>query len=472
MLQGMEHSDVIVIGSGLGGLASGVLLAKRGMKVLVLEQSAVPGGCLQSYQRRGLWYDTGVHYIGGLGEGHSLHSQFEELGLADLPWVRMDECFDHVVIGGSEYCIAQGFDNFVDVLAQQFPTERESLKAFVSRMQNISPDDMDVNAWQYMHETFADVRLIDAICGPMMRIELRKDTLPLFSMLHALRGYIESSWRLKGHGNMIVDRLTAQIKNAGGAVRCNSKVVGLQTEGELIKKVVTEDGSEFEAQYVVSDIHPATLCTMLQTMASDSLPPKRIKPFVRRMTSAANTMGVFTASLELKDGTVPYRNHNIYIYNTPDVWTMPERGDGLMVSFRVPEDDSEYARQLDLLTPMTWDECRQWSETSVGRRGDDYRRLMDAKTKRCIELAEQCLPGLADCVKHVYTSSPLTYRDYLGAPEGTAFGIRKDNNCSMLTYNSINTPLTNLFLTGQNIMLTGIKGVTYTAFDTARRITG
>ena len=43
--------DVIVIGSGLGGLICARQLAKEGWSVLMLERQAQPGGCLQSYRR-------------------------------------------------------------------------------------------------------------------------------------------------------------------------------------------------------------------------------------------------------------------------------------------------------------------------------------------------------------------------------------------------------------------------------------
>lgn len=70
-----------------------------------------------------------------------------------------------------------------------------------------------------------------------------------------------------------------------------------------------------------------------------------------------------------------------------------------------------------------------------------------------------------------YTSTPLTYRDYLGSPEGGAFGMRKDCRAPMLSFHSVNTPLPNLLLTGQSIILPGIEGVTMTAFETCSKIT-
>lgn len=83
--------DVIIIGGGLGGLVCGTILSRAGKNVLVLEQGTQAGGCIQSYRRGGLMYDTGFHYVGGLGEGQSLRPLFDYLGLMSLPgssWTR------------------------------------------------------------------------------------------------------------------------------------------------------------------------------------------------------------------------------------------------------------------------------------------------------------------------------------------------------------------------------------------------
>lgn len=111
--------DTIIIGSGLGGLECGYILARHGRRVLVLEQGAVPGGCLQSYRRRELTFDTGFHYAGGLDEGQSLHAAFKYLGLLDLPWHRLDaDGFDRVTIGGRTFAFAEGHEAFARRLGE------------------------------------------------------------------------------------------------------------------------------------------------------------------------------------------------------------------------------------------------------------------------------------------------------------------------------------------------------------------
>ena len=459
--------DVLIIGSGLGGLECGALLAKRGFKVLVLEGSNQPGGCMQSFRRGGLHYDTGLHYVGGLAQGGAMHEAFAELGLLDLPWQRMDEDFDHVIIGGRHFAFHQGYEAFVEGLAKDFPHQREALQSYVQRLQNITAEDMDVCAYDYLQETFSDELLLNVVSAAAMKTELRKESLPLFNFAHTCSSFIESSWRLKGDGNVLVRKLIGTIEEVGGEVRTNSKVVRLTETDGCISSAVCADGQNYEAEYFISDIHPAVLCDLLEGC------PSVRKAFRRRMTFGENTCGMFTAQLSIKPESLRYFAHNVFVYDKPNVWTMTEENDpvkGVMISARVPEDGSDNLRQIDLLTPMPWHECQAWAETKVGRRGEDYKAFCQQKTKECIRLAEQYIPGLSEMVEQCYTSTPLTYRDYLGSPEGGAFGMRKDCRCSMLSFHSVSTPLPNLLLTGQSIILPGIEGVTMTAFETCRKI--
>ena len=462
----MNH-DVLIIGSGLGGLECGSLLAQRGLKVLVLESSHQPGGCMQSFRRGGQHYDTGLHYVGGLAPGQTMHKAFAQIGLLDLPWKRMDDDFDHVIIGGRHFAFHQGYEAFFEGLAKDFPHQREALQGYVQRLQNITTADMDVCAYDYLRQTFSDELLLNVVSAAAMKTELRRESLPLFNFAHTCSSYIESSWRLRGDGNLLVNKLIGIIREAGGEVRTDSKVVRLtEAEGRIVN-VICADGQTYQAEYFISDIHPAVLCQMLEEC------PSVRKAFRRRMAVAENTCGMFTAQLCIKPGALRYFAHNVFVYDKPNVWTMTEENNpvkGVMISARVPEDDSDVLRQIDLLTPMPWQECEAWSNTRVGRRGDDYKAFCRQKTEQCLTLAEQHIPGLRGMVEQCYTSTPLTYRDYLGSPEGGAFGMRKDCRTPMLSFHSVSTPLPNLLLTGQSIILPGIEGVTMTAFETCSRI--
>ena len=463
--------DVIIIGSGLGGLVCGALLAREGKRVLVLERQAQPGGCMQSYQRDGLAFDTGLHYVGGLAEGERLHAVFSHLGLMQLPWVRLDaDGFDRVTIGNKTFPLAEGYDHFADTLAAYFPQERESLKQYVKLMRDLpSMEEIGpVNAYDWLQSLFHDPLLINVLSGPGMKMELRRESLPLFNFAHGMSSFIASSWRLRGGGHLIVDTLVNDINRLGGKVICRAEINKLiEKEGRIVAARCSK-GHVYEGDVFISDVHPQVTFGWL----ADSALLK--KTFRRRISVLENSFGMFTASLVLKEGVLPYFNHNKYVYRKPNVWTFHEDADtigGVMVSCRVPETGS-YARQIDLLTPVSWKLFESWTNTTVGRRGEIYEMLKNHLTDECLRLAERVVPGLSGMVEKCYTSTPLTYRDYTLTPCGSAYGVRKDCRNILMTTLSPRTPIPNLLLTGQNLMLNGVEGVTMTALQTCSELLG
>lgn len=462
--------DVIIIGSGLGGLECAYILAKRGLHVLVLEREIQAGGCMQSYQRHRKVMDTGFHYVGGLGEGQSLHEAFSYLNLLHLPWHHLDaKAFDKVTLEHKTYGYAEGFDAFEERLSDYFPKEKEGIHRYTELLRHIGDhrETMGVSAWDYLKEIFHDQELINVISGTSQKMELRKDTLPLFTFAHVNAGFIESSWRLQGGGYLIVNSLVDDLRKMGGEIICRAEVEELIEKDDRIVAAKCKNGEIYEADCFISDIHPASTLNLVK----ESHVLKRI--YRHRISRLENTFGTFTASLVVKPDTIRYRNFNQYVYSCPDVWAYhenPVHTEGVMISWKVPEDGSEYASQIDLLTPVPLGKMAEWEDTSLEHRGDEYKAWKEHKTRRCVVLASKAIPNLRDNIEDVYTSSPLTYRDYTHTPGGSSYGIRKDWHMPMLTELSPKTPIANLLLTGQNLIVHGLQGVTETAFMTCKEI--
>lgn len=428
--------DVIIIGSGFGGLACAHLLAKVGYRVLVLEAHWQPGGCLQSYQRKGHSFDTGLHYVGGLGDGEALHDIFSQLGLLRLPWQQLDvDGADQITIDGQTFCLAQGFQRFVDVLAAQFPHQRQALGDYVNMLQGPDPDP-SVNAWQWLDETFSDKLLIDVLSGSCLKTELRRESLPLLAFAHSQKSYIQSSWRLKGDSSLIVLSLVDDIRQMGGELICRAEVEELIERDGRIIAAKCSNGERYEADSFISDIHPSQLFALVK----ESKVLKKI--FRNRMTMLENTYGMYTYSLVLKPQALPYFNHNKYVYKGGSVWD--DHTAKVMLSCPVPVDGSDDAVLLDLLTP---------------------------NKDNPMALAETVIPGLYDMVDQQYISSPHTWERFTKTPGGSAYGIRKDCRQPLFTMLSPRTPISNLLLTGQNVMLHGLEGVAMTAQQTVALIT-
>ncbi|MDR2466208.1 MAG: NAD(P)/FAD-dependent oxidoreductase [Prevotellaceae bacterium] len=480
----MMKYDIAIIGSGLGGLECGCLLAKRGFSVCILEKNGVPGGSLQSFGRGGMRFDTGFHCVGGLDEGQSLRPLFETLGLMDLPWRRMDDDgFAEVVLGDRSFFFASGHERFAERLAADFPRRRENLKRFaavlretgeglrrmldagVSATGSYGNEAFGVRAFDFLRRTADDPLLFNVLSGASLTMELNAATLPLYVFAQINNSFVQSAWRLDGDGSAIVDRLAENVRRNGGAVLTGAKATRLiETDGR-ISAVEFNGGERVEARCVISDAHPAATLELIPES-------RRIRRVYReRLSSLENTFGFFTVHLHLRKNTVRYFNRNIFVYDSEDVWGEHRRSPAgaTLVSCRVPCDGGEFTDNIDILTPMHWEEVERWADTTVGRRGDEYREFKRRRAERCVAAAERRIPGLAKCVERMHTSSPLTWRDYTGTRRGSAYGIRKD--CDNLLYTMIapQTPIANLLLTGQNLNLHGILGVSMTSLFTCEK---
>jgi len=469
-------ADVVIIGGGLGGLECAALLSRRGRSVVVVEQGSRPGGSIQCYRRHGRLMDTGFHYVGGIAEGQSLHEAFSAFGLLSLPWQRMrTDGFDRVTIDGQSYDFCEGFDNFARRITDYFPDEKAAISYFAELLRSVCGGGTEqqetinklaqINAWDYLSAHFRNQRLIDVLSGTALKMELRRQSLPLFNFAHTLGGYIESSWKLRGGGVQIVDCLTRSITDNGGRIVCSSRVARLAVKDGRVRAAISTDGEAFEAATFISDIHPTlTIGLIDETLLRRS--------YRNRLVRAENTFGMFTASLTFKPQTVPYTGRNEFVYSRGDVWTVHERsqrGSCVMISQSVPDDGSEFTTGIDLLAPMAWSEVEKWLGTGPMRRGDDYKELKQRWAEALIDLAASRMPEIKD-YNGICTSTPLTWHDYTLAPQGTAYGMRKDAASPLTSLMSVRTPLPNLLLTGQNLMLHGIQGVTMTALITCKEI--
>jgi len=126
---------------------------------------------------------------------------------------------------------------------------------------------------------------------------------------------------------------------------------------------------------------------------------------------------------------------------------------------------------------MRYDEVREWENSfntvaENDERGEGYEAFKNKKIEQTIIEIEKKFPNFRSCIKSVHSSSPLSYRDYIGVNEGSMYGYVKDADSPMTSFLSPRTKLKNLFFTGQSINMHGLLGVTISAVLTCSEMLG
>lgn len=411
-------SEAVVIGAGLGGLLCGSILARNGYQVTVLEQGAQIGGCLQSFVRGGIRFDTGFHSVAGLAPGEPLHRVFEPLGLMDLPWEKVSAP-DEVVVGGVSHYLPKPSD--VPVLAALAPLAYYIGTDFA--------DEASSSALDWIRGAGLDPGVM---LGVSLRLQSPLRGVSLHEYAHIAYHFMNGSWRLKGGGAVLADAIARDIRSRGGVILTRKEVVEIRPAVAGTCSVICADGSSYQG-ITVSDIHPLSTARIIRPHVRSS--------FLKRLSILQNGSGIFTVYIKLKDKKIPYQDNAISI-------------DGLMVHFGSSDKDG-YARSLDLLLPVS---------APITNR--------EASAWACIRLASARLKGLEEAVDAFWTSTPETWERYTRTPGGSAYGIQKSPPHLSLCVVSPRTPVPGLYLTGQNLGLHGVLGVSYTAVRTCSIILG
>lgn len=483
--------DFVIIGSGLGGLECAYILSKEGYKVCVLEKNRQLGGSLQIFVRDKVIFDTGIHYIGGLNEGQNLNQCFKYFNIMDkLKLHKMDEDgFDRISFDNDpiEYRHAQGYDNFVEQLSAQFPSEREALQTYARKLQDIcdyfplyrlKEGDIGVLGIKYLNENARDfinsltnnVKLQNVLAGSNPLYAGEGDRTSLY--VHALvsNTYIESAYKCVDGGGQIEKNLTKNIKALGGEIRNYAEVVKIVEKNGRIAYVELKDGERIEGKNFISNIHPANTMNILE---SDTIK----KAYRHRLQGLQNSVSAFVVDVVLKPGKFKYINHNYYHYRQDNVWS-GTRATGAAWPYAycifVPKSSrsGDYAESMTILSYMQIEEMKQWENTFAtiphnrDSRGEEYEEFKLNRAERLINEVEKKFPGFRDNIQSYTTATPLTYRDYMGTNDGSLYGIAKDYKDPIRTFISPTTKIPNLFFTGQNLNMHGVLGVTIGAIRT------
>ncbi len=490
-----DKYDIVIIGSGLGGLVSANILSRHGYRVCVLEKNNQYGGNLQTFVRDKNIFDTGVHYIGSLGEGENLHQYFTYLGIMDeLKLKKLDDdrydviTFDDVE---KEYYHAQGYERFAKSLIAQFPEEEDAINKYCKKIKGVcsyfplykldvgsegyNMDILNIKVSDYL-DSITDNDLLKAVLAGSNFLYAGGKNTPLYVHSLSVNSYIESSWRCVDGGGQISRLLIKRIKEFGGEVYNYQEVVRFGFEDEDMVSVITKEGKEIKADLFISNIEPKLTVKLLDGKGMR-------KSYVNRIKSIKSMISAFSIYIVFKPKTFKYINHNYYHFkNSNRVWDAQEYSksswpEGYMLSMGVRNDQDEWSSNLTAMAYMKFAEVEKWKDTfntvaDESDRGKEYKKFKNDKTEVFINELEKKYPNIRECIQSVHASTPLSYRDYIGSNDGAIYGYEKDANNPMMAFLSPKTKAKRLYFTGQSVNMHGILGVTISAVLTCSHIIG
>ncbi|MEO8935087.1 MAG: NAD(P)/FAD-dependent oxidoreductase, partial [Xanthomarina sp.] len=487
--------DVVIVGSGLGGLVSAVILAKEGYSVCVLEKNQQYGGNLQTFVRDKSIFDTGVHYIGSLDQGQNLYQYFNYLGIMEeLALKKMDEDgFDIISFDDDEkeYRYAQGYEYFIENLVQKFPDEAGAIQAYCDKIKETcdkfplyrlklgrpyADGVFKLQIRTFLESITDNKRLQAVLAGTNFLYAGDGYKTPFYVHSLSVNSYIQSAYRCLNGGSQITKLLIRRLKEAGGEVFKYHEAVKFEFKDKKISAVICENGNEIHGDQFISNIDPKITLNLV----GDG---KFRKSYVNRIKNIESTIAAFSLYIVLKPDCFKYLNKNYYHFKSVDaVWnaqhyTQESWPENYMLSMGIKKDNDEYGDNITIMTYMRYEEVAPWENSfntvvNKNERGQTYDEFKKEKAEKIIIELEKKFPNIRECILETYTSSPLSYRDYIATHRGSMYGYAKDVDKVMQSFISPKTKIDNLLFTGQCLNMHGILGVTIGAVVTCSELLG
>ncbi len=336
----MTDYDDIVIGTGMGGLTVGAMLARSGRRVLLLEAHDEPGGYAHTFRIRDFRFCAQVHYVFHCGEGETINELLRELGIADqVPFLRLDpEGFDHIVIDSERVRIPNGLSKFRDRLTRLYPQHAQPLREYFRIMAVVGDEQERLDAlpermtpWallagavryrhllRYLKWTLADVyehvkmppRLRAILAGQCGDYLLPPRDVSFLLHVALVRGYDRGAYYPRNHYFQFVETIAASITSRPGcAILLEHEVARIHIEGGRVLGVTTTNGKRFTASRYISNVDPRVTARLAgeEHFARD-----------RKKLDYAYSCGTFTMYLALKG--LDLRDHGFGSWNT---WHYP-----------------------------------------------------------------------------------------------------------------------------------------------------
>lgn len=501
--------DVIVIGSGAGGLAAAVPLAQGGKRVLVCEQHEVPGGWTHSFTIGGYRFSPGVHYIGSLGEGESMRQIYEGLGVSgDLTFLELNpDGYDHIFIGEQRFDFPKGREKLKARLKDRFPHEAAGIEGYFNTIEAMNTGLKSLGriksprgalqaavkippVLKWLRRTGKD--LIEShVSDPYLKGILTGQSgdhgLPpsqVSAFMHAgiTNHYLDGGYYPLGGAYIIPRAFTRALKRAGGEIKFKTKVSKILLEGKKVIGVKLENGEEISAKTVVSNVDPEV--TFGALIGRENLSSKLNRKLDRLRYSTSALSLFFAVDMDLRAAGLDSGNYWFYDHENLEELYQLGLTDHVLKSDTPPmifltvttlKDPSKMHsgyHTCEAFSFVSYEPFKQYGHPVPGVRMPGYQGLKEDLAWRMFQGLEKRIPGISQHVTFWNLGTPLTNKHYLNATKGNLYGIEKSVDQVGPWGFSTKTEFEGLLMCGANTMSHGVAGATSTGLSAAKAILG
>jgi all-trans-retinol 13,14-reductase len=487
--------DAIVIGSGIGGLTSAALLARNGLRPLVLEAHFFPGGNTQTFRRKKLFdFDVGLHYVGDCGPDGTIPTVLRQIGIADeIEWLPMDpDGFDTLILPDLRFRVPVGWDRYRERLHQAFPGETRAIDRYLEVMQQLSagpmgpPPEQQAQLQRLMGKPWDECTLgevFDSLeCSLRLRHVLAAQSgtyaappSRASAAAHALltNHYLRGAYFPRGGGRSLVDALVRFIEAHGGEIRLRSRVQRILLEGGRAVGVELAKGGELRAPIVISNADAKR--TYLEMVGERHLSPE----LTQRVRESRMALPLFITYVAMKvdpaELGLANSNYGLMEYTLEEDYQACYEG-------RIPEKPAVFISLASLKDPTSRNiapegytnlqlitvapaQPEAWGVEKSPGDGGRYRHTLDYTTvkkdleERMLRHVEEKMPGLIRNVEWLESATPLTQERFTLSTGGTSYGLEHSPDQYRDKRFAMQTEIPGLYLVGANTVFGhGIAG--------------